>query len=480
MKNNLIRFNNMDFEFDVTLRNSGGEIVLPRELFRELKFTETFLDWNSKGYLIYDNADERLERYKKGGGKCKNKEHFYFRMDGTDTIELWLKPVEKYHGKLLTLNGFNTDKMFIKFKGIIYDSEDISDANMKEKQKKLYFWNEVHQKAIALNTRVSCGDYKVNVLGETETADYNNIDRRVLVGELMEYILTEKLGVEIDPKQWDYGTRSTFYVSPPSSTVRDDMNALLNIFVSDDMFPGWFHYDRFEEKFALISYKTLFDRYDTEDRERFSFPDNSKLLFKVRPPRFKDHKSFNMAAVSDVLAYKYSKMSGMDNTKMILSRSVTSYDSMEKIFKVDAETGNIEVAKEAYSELLSKFPPRLDNTIFTINQDKINNKLIEETQTVEPSNVLINTIKAGVLFNDAITIRALGLVSRTAGQFIDMSAETDTEGIWEDKFLGAWLTLEVEHRVTTSKYTNKILAIKPSMATAFTYPDDAEILGGLS
>ena len=53
----ILMLNGMSYTFNVQLRNASKDINirLPKVLFKELVLEETFMDWASKGYIIYDN-----------------------------------------------------------------------------------------------------------------------------------------------------------------------------------------------------------------------------------------------------------------------------------------------------------------------------------------------------------------------------------------------------------------------------------------
>ena len=481
MQTDTILLNDITYEFTIILRNDDRSIVLPKTIFQELYISENFMDWNTTGYLIYENSFEQLERYKQKS-KVKNSEFFYYRMDGTDEIIIELVPVlvANTNRSKEALKNFPIDKMTLKIRGGIYDSEDLSKSNIEFKLKKLYFRDLNYHNADNMNVRVSCGEYmtRQNFASTNEetqdVANLSNTDRSVLNGDLIKYILEDKLGATVSTDNWDSGIRKSFYVSPPSSTVVDDISYLIKGMFATDGYPLWFNYDRYNEEFTMISYKTLFDNYPSSLRERFKFSDPTKPNTGVVPSRSNNLNTFTIPGFSDILSYKYNKMSANDNIKTLNSRMCIQYDNLEKTFLTNSESAHITKTKKLFSGLLDSFPTGNKNPLFVINQDKIKNMNTQSDFTLEPSCSVKKTIEAALLLNDAIHFEVQGLASRNPGDFIEIESDTDTEGIWEDRFLGTWLIIDVRHKITSQGYTNQVLAIKPNMSESFKYPDGTE------
>lgn len=476
MNNDVFRINDMPYEFTIILRNSGGSIVLNKTLFRELNIHESFDTWKSSGFLIYDNSYEQLER-SKSKRNVKNSEFFYFRMDGTDEIIIEFTPILDANSSKSNkaLNDFPSDILKFEFKGIVFDTEDLSKSTIENKLKKIYFWNYDFNTATNLNSRVSSGEYlSLNASKDTSVVqDMSNRSRFISNGKLLKYICTTKLGVTVSDTFED-GDNATFYVSPNSNTVYDDMNTLINEWFDADGYPGHFYYDRFTGEYNLKSYKTLFENYPTDKKEIMVFPDPTKPNSSILPIRNDTINTFSWPVMSKIRSYKYSKMAGSDSNAIINSRSVSGYISKSKKFLVHGKNGNINDVKEAYKTLLNGFSEGNKNPIIITNKDKIDNKKLLEHYTLNPQSFLAVGIESALLLNDAIDIELIGVPNRVPGTFIEITSDTDMEGIWEDRFLGTWLIVKVEHKITTESYLNKILAVKVNMSESFPYPDGIE------
>jgi len=178
----ILSLNGTDYEFQIKLSNSGGSIILPRPMIVEMKIEESFIDWAFRGYITYDNSEEQFERFKVNA-KVKNSEPFYFRRDGTDVVDILLKPIMKQEGSRSNSTkrfekSKNIEKAHLTLKAVIYDTEDMLDSDINDKLKKLYFHDINYQKALTLDTRVSCGEYLAKD-GDVKTK--NNAERTVLM-----------------------------------------------------------------------------------------------------------------------------------------------------------------------------------------------------------------------------------------------------------------------------------------------------------
>lgn len=474
--------NGIEYEFDIVLSNGDGSITLPKTLFKELNIEESFDDWGFSGYMIYDNSFEQLERYK-AKANVKNSEFFYFRMDGTDEISINLTPVNiaETNKSKKVLKDFPVEIMSLTFRGSVYDTEDLSKADISNKLKKLYFWDYYYNKAMVLNQRVSSGDYLTdqNFSAKDQTpkdvALLDNDSRSILNGDLLKYICQSKLGADVDDITWNSGARTSFYVSAPSSTVANDMDYLINGYSDVDGYPAYFDYCRKCQSFRLESYRDLFTRYDTDIKERFHFTDPTKPTSGVVPARGATDNIFSIPSFSEILTYKYSKMAGSDNMMELNSRSISGYDRLNKRFITASSMGNIQNVKAKYAELLNGFPVGNQNPLFITNESKNRNEGLIEDYALERLSVARETLKSALLLNDSVYFECLGLPNRSDGHFIEIQSDTDTEGIWEDRFLGTWLTMAVTHNIKDNVYKNQILAVKPNMSESFKFPDGTEV-----
>jgi len=211
-----------------------------------------------------------------------------------------------------------------------------------------------------------------------------------------------------------------------------------------------------------------------DDRENLRFPDPSKTTKGVLPPRYDKALSYFIDGSGEIQSYKYTKMAPMSNMRSLVSRVISGFNDVKGNFMRVANIGAIENTKASYKELFSDFPAETREPLFVINNDKIENRNVIEYHALEPTSPASKTIRSALVYNDALQMRTYGYVTRRPGIFVDVSSETDTQGIWEDIFLGSWLVTHVVHTVTTTDYVNDILAVKPNMSDSFKYPTDKD------
>lgn len=252
------------------------------------------------------------------------------------------------------------------------------------------------------------------------------------------------------------------------------MDYLIDGYTDADGYPAYFDYCRINDEFTLESYKDIFERYTTDIKERFHFTDPTKPNTGIVPARGATENIFSIPSFSEILSYKYSKMAASDNMKELNTRISSEYLPLSKIFKTNATSGNIKNVKTKYTNLLKGFPSGNRNPLFITNESKNLNVGAVEDYILEFENPASGCLKSSLMLNDSIYFEVLGLPNRTPATFIEIQSDTDTEGIWEDRFLGTWLVMTVTHKITLDGYTNKILAVKPNMSESFKYPDGTE------
>ena len=472
----LLYLNGEEYEFSIVLSNPDRRYVLPKILFDNLCVVENLLDWVITGHLDYNNDYEQVERTKTSDTK-KYSEKFYYRMDGTDVIEIWLKPTfsETPYQSAVKIPEVK-EKMFLAFTGTIYDSQDLSPSLISSKKKRIYFWSKLYNKAIERNTSFSSGEYVASINGSSP--DRTDQDRAVPTGTLLKYLISQKLGGTISKTAWDTGGNSIFYTAPATFSLNDSIDLLMDSHVDKDGYPAILDYNRFTDEFQLVSYKTLFDNYDASLKEILSFPDNTNQDAPIGPARAKRNNTFGVQQFSLITDYRHTKMSGMDSIKAITSKNVSWYDPLTKTFKTTMTDNHIVSAKNKFKDLTNKLNRSLATPMFSLNNEKKDNLAIEHRYISGAYRSmggvaagLANTLRGALFLNDCIHFSVLGLPIRTPGTFIEIASDKDLQGIWEDRFLGVWLVTDVVHNIGISTYTNDVVAIKPNATEGFDVPE---------
>lgn len=466
--------NDVQYTLNIRLENADGNIMLPSDIFYELYLEESFGSWPVKGYLVFNNAFEQLERYQTNPKK-KNTELFNFRMDGSDIISIELVPQLRADSSRSkgNLKNFPVDDMNITLYLSIYDSEDLSQSDISHKYKKLYFHDYTYNEAIGSNQRVSCGEYLAKT--GVDATVLSNTDREVLTGDLLKYICTDKLHVKISEDDWDSGANKILFTSNTTDTIYDNIEYILNTMHCDDGFPAWFGYDRLKHEFVLKSYKTIFDEYPETLREVIKFNDGKSPAPAIAPIRFNTTNIWSLPSFSDILSYKYTKMSPQDNITAYNSILTNTYNSETKKFETKVGDGYIGDFKDKTSGLLSTFNKEMQQPSFIINEKRLLNSKVINKYPLASTSPYNDLLKSYVFLNDAISFEVLGMTNRTVGTFIEIANDADAQCAWDDRFLGTWFVLNVTHIVTTETYINRILAVKLNIPNSVKITDGSEI-----
>lgn len=481
-KENTILLNGEEYEIGIIFSNPDKAFMLPKMLFKHLNIKESLMDWEFKGYLDYINDFEQVERTRADKTK-KNSEIFYYRMDGTDQIDIYLKPTFK--DKLKTRSGFSEEnnpvlsKTFLSFTGIIYDTEDLTSGPINQRTKRIYFWDKYYSKSIENITSFSSSECLKTINKLTSVKNFKDVDRAVETGVMLKYLLENKLGAPVSTTQWDYGVNKIFYVSPSLYTLNDNIEYLTTNHVSKNTYPAILNFNRFDNVFELSAYDTLFNSYDSRLKEIFSLPDSTNQRIPIGPHRAKRINAFNFGEFGIISGYKHTKMAGVDSMKAINTKSVNWYDPVAGVFHTSIYDGSVKSAKNKFKTLASKLNDNRSTPMFTLNNNKKKNITIENKYISgayksfgNVANGLSHTLRAALFLNDCISFSVLGMPCRTPGSFIEVFSEKDLQGVWEDRFLGAWLVVGVEHDISSATYTNNITAIKPNATENFDVPED--------
>jgi hypothetical protein len=170
-------------------------------------------------------------------------------------------------------------------------------------------------------------------------------------------------------------------------------------------------------------------------------------------------------------------MSGIDNTRALVSKPVYYYCLGNKIFGMDYAENEIEKVKEEFKRLYSDklLSGGIPSPIFTLNQTKKNQINVEpeftfsrtagfETKQSRLINGRGKILYGGLMLNEFIKFRVIGSPHRTIGKFIGIDRKTSDETLkFDNKICGQWLVTNVKHVWNQGRYVNDICAVKVNM-----------------
>ena len=475
--NFIVKLNNQNTD------DANGEFTFPSSMILELCIEEDLLHWPYKGYMIYDNRLELLERVEP---------EYTFRMDGHDELTVSIELlVKKTNG-----DDFPEDIWTMNFDFVVYDSEDLPSSNISTKTKKLYFWDKRYQMMMDKNIEWSTSTDQDPPL--THPALATDKERSMNTGTAMKSILESGGFEDFVDDDWSTGGSIIQYVSPATNSINDDLEYLVNKHIHETSVNGKdfndvcvLKIDRATQKLQLKSLSSFFDEAgDTAakpgDRQRahLFFEDyageGETMTDPLRAP-YGDYadedqdlykKDIKMIEWSKILTYNFVDMAGIDNTNNLISRPVYWYDSGNKQFGLDYSDNEITTCKDDFKSLYTSklLSDGNSSALFTLNTTKTDQYNIRPTFT-QVKDGLFNdgksrqilgkgqTLLAGIFLNECMQIRLLGSTHLEVGTFIGID-RLGGGSKFDMKVCGQWFVINVKHLLTNNKYITDITAIK--------------------
>lgn len=281
---------------------------------------------------------------------------------------------------------------------------------------------------------------------------------------------------------WDNGSQSNLYIytSPSNSKAIDDISIVLDHCISNKRKgPVFLRFGRTTEDktWKLISLESLFSNSAAYQTERLFIEDGIQSSTPYIPRSWDAPQGNNVNYVSPmgsrIQNYKYSPMVAADDAKQTNS-PVHHYDFNSGTYSVTFTDNTALSVKDNMQEnaKLGLFNFSSTNTnssnahiVLNVNQSKTNGTILENvhvSSTFFPPNYAGNKMLKDALFlNNAISFDVNGITLRTAGKFIFIDRfSSSTSNPFDDRFLGQWLTVKVNHIFTKNSYINNICAVK--------------------
>jgi hypothetical protein len=321
--------------------------------------------------------------------------------------------------------------------------------------------------------------------------------RGMLTGDAIEKLLQESTGANyiesIDTENWDKGTTNLMYTSPAQNSIMDDLGQLISSHISEE------HDDRVifkysdrtkDKKWQLIPLHKFFknagdniDKPGPWQLEHFFFEDIASDSGETTPFRAPFNPSLdfkvdiNIPEWNRITKYEFTDMSGIDNTKALVSKPVYAYGFGLGAFGMDYADNEIETVRKDFKKLYTDelLPAGKAVPIFTVNSLKKNQINVAPEFTYSrigefesKQSRLINgrgkILFAGLFLNEFIKFRVTGSPHRTVGKFIGIDRESSDSNLeFDNKICGQWLVTDVRHIFDHNRYVNDICAVKVHM-----------------
>lgn len=467
---------------------------LPTQTIMELVIEEDLLHWPYKGYIIYDNRYEGIERNLSDNA-------WFYRMDARDEITVQIKVVSDEPMK----DEYPSDVWEMNLDFVIYDTEDIPAANIATKFKKIYFWDKRYQ--MMMDKKIFWSTVTAQKL-DNRASHLTDEQRAMLTGDAIKSLLTDERAANytdsIDEGNWDKGITKVLYTSPSNSSIADDLQFFINNHLSEkeDDIAIFKYNNRVDKKWQLIPMHKFFDNAGSVQPvknakgevvggtgpgkwqlEHFFFEDIESEDGNTTPYRapYKEGLDFEVdikiAEWNRITTYEFTDMSGIDNTKALVSKPVYSYGFVSGQFRMDYEANEIEKVKSEFKRLYTDklLPAKKAIPIFTLNSTKTNQINVEPefcfARKVDSDTKQNRLIKGrgkifygGLFLNEFIKFRVVGSPHRTVGKFIGIDRMTSDERYnFDNKICGQWFVTNVKHIWNNGRYVNDICAVKVHM-----------------
>lgn len=343
------------------------------------------------------------------------------------------------------------------------------------------------------------------VMGLVESADKLKVGFKYVSDSGTIQSPTEPMDA-IDEENWDVGNpdNKVFYTSPANFNALQDMDYLLGHCVSSDGSPVFLEFGRHtsDKKWKLISLSNILKTSNDEQVEslyiedgvlgsqppvnranigtttvpEISLTDFSTItnIFTETSENKQNSKNFTSAIASRITSYSFCPLLSKDDSK-ITNDFVHSYDFATNSHNIHIK-GNraIDVRDELEKfakEGLYSFSKENTNSgnahiLLTLNQTKTKGMMIRNTfvpQVFYDKNITRKRmLRDATVYNQALNYRAQGLTLRAPGKFIAINRVGSDGKInpFDDRFLGQWLMVDVEHVFTKSSYHNNVVAVK--------------------
>jgi hypothetical protein len=362
-----------------------GQVPFPVPFYfvNSLALEETLMDWFVKGWIVFNNNFEILERGANAGGSNEGRKEkvnapYIFRTDGRNRISIKIYPIpnnQSYSNIGQTESQLPRDKWEMSFDCVIYDVEDLPTESAQVKLKKFYFWDERYQifseKNIEWSTCKaqngwSLPDYQrgmpanealLNLIKtaslKTPKTNVENFEDPANVIKVGYYeggrIDNPQIALNYSDLAWDMGSENTitkklvngteisyrndliFYTSPANNNVLDDMEYIISNVVSKEGNPAFLRFGRHtdDKVWNLVGLEKYFRDAEKEQVERLIIEDGvepRKPYAPRAPLNFSsDIQNFMSGIASRIKQYKFSPMVAVDDGR-ILNSPLHHYD----------------------------------------------------------------------------------------------------------------------------------------------------------
>ena len=487
-----VALNNQKYIVNIFLVNSKGALKLPIGVVQQLVITDSLYSVFSYGKLVINSSHntidnfsmEQLTALKDTVGDAA----YMFNSDSRDNVIINILPID---GRGETVFPPKSSwEMFYIFS--IYDEDETVTGNNNIKSK-IFFLRDIREQTLReTNTHWSTVipflekyPHKINISHASD--NLLQVNTGDAIANLLQTVLEKK---ESDAKlkfgvDWDQGSSKIFYTSNSNSSAFDDLEYLLDNYVSSTDNDNCILRLERSGQFSLLPLHIYFTRAVNKDNETEYIGEQVIDIFTVASasiptatestetaPIGEGKTTFTIPSqlldyVIGITSYDYLNQSNDDSLSELVTTAVHTYSYKDKQFSTAMP--NVTATKDTLQRLYAdKMAGSKPTVIFPVNDEKTRNNIIENiysTRGTTSAKSGINKILGKALaYSPGISFNVDGATNREAGKFaVFMTPEVRQGTPFAKTFLGEWLMIRVEHifLFDNNEYLNNVSCIKP-------------------
>ena len=487
--------NNTQYDYNIVLINPEGRYFVFRpEAIKDLTIYDAINQYASRGYLVYDNSYDALERptittdSQNPEATTTNTKSYVFRGDARDILRIQITPLLNPNNPIPGGVKDTTKKFFtLNYEFVIYDVEDTCLEQPDSKLRKLYFHDTFQQVLMEKNVQFSTASIAPSAK-QGSTDDKRSVKTGTAIKELLKSAFPDSEGFNIAfDNDFDLGGTDIFFTAPADYKADDCLKYLLERHVStaaNNYDLCFLKIGRWPRTWSLTSLRQMFDNAYIPSKksdsggplylERFLLGgagDNPKpSSFEMTVTRSPEI-SIVFADTNTVENFTFLPPAGSHTQQEVVSKLVHAYRTSEKSFFIDSDENDFTNLQEAYVDNYVKNMKGANGrpvSNLVSNQIRAKRENIENVYTTidaSPEQRLSvgrsDTLKSAVFLNKALTFRVKGATYRQAGYFISLDRNNSlTDSSFDDKLLGLYLIVEVRHTFIGNDYYNDLICVK--------------------
>jgi len=494
---NVVTFNKSEYIYCVVLLNGEGPFLnLTTESVMGLNIMDNVTKFTHTGELVLLNDNDVIERaYNNPGESYTTRQadlntpniEFFFRGDGRDLVLILITPRDSdnlnLQDQVSLINPFTLKFIF----SITNIRDQVTSSGKKLKVLTLQDLDERILEEVNLNFSTA------KFIEGKDLTNLDNSQRGILSGEVIKNLLTSALtqsGKLVDTTEisfatndaWDIGGSTLYYSSPATYNAYNDLIYVLQRHVSGQTFDSCILRKERNNVWSLMSLGNYFkygynkstDSAGALHIEKFLVQSSGStvnvVLKKDRTPTALVNNTgyLNSSYITNYQLYYSDAQNVQDD---IITHAVHSYQLNNKQFNVDMTRNNIESARRTFEDFYVK-PMKGENgrpaPFFYTNAIRNQNKNIKNVFSLVDYSldqrlnwgrnlILLNAVYKGLTIEFTID----GISNRQSGRFISIDREDALPtSSFDDRLLGIWFIVSVEHIFTSTTYQTKLIAVK--------------------